>query len=83
MKKDFDVVAVATQLVDQWGDDAPRISKVRLVELIAANNVRAASFWREVMRLCEKILSDHRDADLTSAEAPLAASRDASPPRVA
>jgi hypothetical protein len=27
---------------------------VKLVELIAANNLRAASFWREVMRLCEE-----------------------------
>ncbi len=68
MKNDLDVVAMATQLVDQWGGDAPRVSKVRLVELIAANNLRAASFWREVMRLCESILSDHKGTDLAAAE---------------
>jgi hypothetical protein len=60
MKTEFDVVALATQLIEQWGEDAPRVSKVRLVELIAANNVRAAAFWREVMRLCEKLLAEHR-----------------------
>ncbi len=58
MKTDLDIVMVATRLVEELGDDAVRLAKVKLVELIAANNLRAAAFWREVMRLCE----EHRDA---------------------
>ena len=54
MKTDLDIVMVATRLVEELGDDAVRLAKVKLVELIAANNLRAASFWREVMRLCEE-----------------------------
>jgi len=63
MKQDYDVVAMANHLVEEWGAHAPRVSKVRLVELTAANNLRAASFWREVMRLCETILSESRGTD--------------------
>jgi hypothetical protein len=54
MKNDLDIVMVATRLVEELGDDAVRLAKVKLVELIAANNLRAAAFWREVMRLCEE-----------------------------
>jgi hypothetical protein len=54
MKTDLDIVMVATRLVEELGDDAVRLAKVKLVELIAANNLRAAAFWREVMRLCEE-----------------------------
>ena len=54
MKTDLDIVLVATRLLEEMGDDAVRLAKVKLVELIAANNLRAAAFWREVMRLCEE-----------------------------
>jgi hypothetical protein len=54
MKTDLDIVMVATRLMEEMGDDAVRLAKVKLVELIAANNLRAAAFWREVMRLCEE-----------------------------
>jgi hypothetical protein len=57
MKNDLDIIMVATQLVDELGEDAVRLSKVKLVELIAANNLRAAAFWRDVMRLCEEHLA--------------------------
>ncbi|EWY41980.1 hypothetical protein N825_18735 [Skermanella stibiiresistens SB22] len=54
MKTDLDILLVATRLVEELGDDAARLAKVKLVELIAANNLRAAAFWREVMRVCEQ-----------------------------
>jgi len=54
MKTDLDIVLVASRLMEELGDDAVRLAKVKLVELIAANNLRAAAFWREVMRLCEE-----------------------------
>lgn len=60
MKQKLDVLIVANQLVQELGPDAPRASKCRLVELIAANNLRAAAFWRDVMRMCEEILAGHR-----------------------
>jgi hypothetical protein len=62
MKNDLDIVMVATRLVEELGDDAVRLAKVKLVELIAANNLRAAAFWREVMRLCE----EHTSAGATA-----------------
>jgi len=57
MKNDLDIIMVASRLVEELGDDAVRLSKVKLVELIAANNLRAAAFWRDVMRLCEENLA--------------------------
>ncbi|WP_192499442.1 hypothetical protein [Skermanella pratensis] len=54
MKTDLDILLVATRLVEELGDDAARLAKVKLVELIAANNLRAAAFWRDVLRLCEE-----------------------------
>ena len=54
MKTDLDILLVATRLVEELGDDAVRLAKVKLVELIAANNLRAAAFWRDVLRVCEE-----------------------------
>ena len=54
MKTDLDILLVATRLVEELGDDSVRLAKVKLVELIAANNLRAAAFWRDVLRLCEE-----------------------------
>lgn len=58
MKIDQDVLVLATRLVEELGEAAVRISRVRLVELTAANNLRAAAFWREVMCACERQLAD-------------------------
>ena len=57
MKTDSDVVLFATRLVDEMGEAAIRISRVRLVELTATNNLRAAAFWRDVMRVSEQLLA--------------------------
>ena len=57
MKIDHDVLLVATRLVEEMGEVATRISRVRLVELTAANNLRAAAFWRDVLGACEHILA--------------------------
>ncbi len=61
MKQDLDILVVANQLVRELGDNAPRASRCRLVELIAANNPRAAAFWRDVTRMCEEMLAAHRN----------------------
>ncbi|AWK89081.1 hypothetical protein [Azospirillum thermophilum] len=58
MKTDHDVLVLATRLVDELGEAAVRISRVRLVELTAANNIRAAAFWRDVTRTAEKLLAE-------------------------
>ncbi|WP_086935515.1 hypothetical protein [Azospirillum sp. B510] len=58
MDTDLDVLVFATRLVDELGDTAIRMSRVRLVELTAANHTRAAIFWRDVMRTCEGLLSE-------------------------
>ncbi len=58
MKTDSDVLLFATRLVDEMGEAAIRISRVRLVELTAANNLRAAAFWRDVMRTSERLLAE-------------------------
>lgn len=58
MKIDHDVLVLATRLVEELGETAVRISRVRLVELTAANNLRAAAFWRDVMRASERLLSE-------------------------
>jgi len=73
MKTDLDILAFATQLVAEWGEDAPRLSKVRLVELIAANNLRAAAFWRDVMRTSEELLEKADPAAALPASEPGAA----------
>lgn len=58
MKTDYDVLLFATRLVEEMGETAIRISRVRLVELTAANNLRAAAFWREVLRTSERLLAE-------------------------
>jgi len=58
MKIDTDVLLFATRLVDEMGEAAIRISRVRLVELTATNNLRAAAFWRDVMRASEQLLAE-------------------------
>ncbi|WP_448189779.1 hypothetical protein [Azospirillum sp. sgz301742] len=58
MKIDSDVLLFATRLVDEMGETAIRISRVRLVELTATNNLRAAAFWRDVMRTSERLLAE-------------------------
>lgn len=57
MKTDHDVLLLATRLVDELGESAVRISRVRLVELTAANNLRAAAFWRDVLHTSEELLA--------------------------
>ncbi len=61
MKTDLDVLAFATRLVDELGEAAVRISRVRLVELTAASHTRAAAFWRDVMRTSERLLAEQSD----------------------
>jgi len=58
MNTDLDVLVFATRLVDELGETAIRMSRVRLVELTAANHTRAAAFWREGMRTSERLLSE-------------------------
>ncbi|MBK1839611.1 hypothetical protein JHL17_19555 [Azospirillum sp. YIM B02556] len=58
MNTDLDVLVFATRLVDELGETAIRMSRVRLVELTAANHTRAAAFWRDVMRTSERLLSE-------------------------
>lgn len=58
MKTDSDVLLFATRLVDEMGETAVRISRVRLVELTATNNLRAAAFWRDVLRTSERLLAE-------------------------
>ncbi|CAO3426792.1 hypothetical protein [Azospirillum doebereinerae] len=58
MKTDLDVLVFATRLVDELGETAVRISRVRLVELTAANHTRAAAFWHDVMRASQRLLDE-------------------------
>lgn len=60
MKVDLDILLVANRLVEERGSDAARLSRARLVEFIAANNQRAAAFWRDVCTETERILSEAR-----------------------
>lgn len=62
MNTDTDVLLFATRLVDEMGEAAIRISRVRLVELTATNNLRAAAFWRDVMRASEQLLAERPSA---------------------
>jgi hypothetical protein len=57
MYTDPESVVLATRLVEEFGHGAVRMSRVRLVELIAANDVRAAAFWRAVLDACEQLLA--------------------------
>jgi len=67
MNTDLDVLALATRLVDELGETAVRISRVRLVELTAANHTRAAAFWRDVMRASEHLLSERSGGRMPAA----------------
>ncbi|MGQ9365141.1 hypothetical protein [Azospirillum sp. ST 5-10] len=62
MKIDHDVLLLATRLVEEMGEVATRISRVRLVELTAANNLRAAAFWRDVLHTSERLLAERATA---------------------
>jgi hypothetical protein len=73
MKQTSDSQMVASRLVAELGEDAARHAKCRLVELTAAANLRAASFWREVMRLCEDILDRESVLNRRSSNSPEAA----------
>jgi len=75
MRIDHDVLLFATRLVDELGESAVRISRVRLVELTAANNLRAAAFWRDVLRTSERLLADRQPVTATAAMAPCAPAR--------
>jgi hypothetical protein len=67
IKPDYDALLQANRLVEELGEAAVRISKVKLVELTAANQVRAAEFWRQVMYASEEILSRQGGAEPTDA----------------
>ncbi|PWC33830.1 hypothetical protein [Azospirillum sp. TSO35-2] len=67
MNTDLDVLAFATRLVDELGETAIRMSRVRLVELTAANHTRAAAFWRDVMRTSERLLNERSGRRVASA----------------
>lgn len=60
MKTDYDALLQASRLVDELGEAAVRISRVKLVELTAANQLRAAEFWRQVLAASEDMLSTRR-----------------------
>ena len=62
MKADFDILFVATRLVEEMGESAVRMSRVKLVELTAANQMLAADFWRQVLKVCETQLADRAAA---------------------
>lgn len=70
MKVDSDALLFATRLVDEVGEAAARISRVKLVELTAANDLRAADFWRQVMQSSESLLARRAGRD-PAADAPL------------
>ena len=70
MKTDSDVLLFATRLVDEMGEAAIRISRVRLVELTATNNLRAAAFWRDVMRTSERLLAEKPAAMVPGSPSP-------------
>ena len=55
MKNDGEVRILASRLVEVLGEGAARHAMCRLVELTAANETRAAAFWRDVMHMCEDL----------------------------
>jgi len=57
MHRNLESMIVAAQLVRELGSDAVAVSRTRLVELLAADNRRAAAFWREVLAICEEELA--------------------------
>lgn len=69
MKAEFDVLFVAARLVEEMGESAARFSRVKLVETTAANEARAADFWRQVTHVCETRLASKAQADSEAAPA--------------
>lgn len=69
MKAEFDVLFVAAGLVEEMGEAAARFSRVKLVETTAANEARAADFWRQVLHVCEAQLARKAQADKQAAPA--------------
>ncbi|MCW2247519.1 hypothetical protein M2352_003153 [Azospirillum fermentarium] len=57
MTTENDAHNFAACLVAELGERAIRLSRVRLVELTAASDLRAAAFWRDVMRASEQLLA--------------------------
>lgn len=66
MKIDYEALELANRLVAEMGEMAVRMSRVKLVELTAANDVRAAEFWRQVMREAEKLLAGPQASETSS-----------------
>ncbi len=58
MQTNSDALLFATRLVDEMGETAIRLSRVHLVELTATNNLHAAAFWRDVLRVSERLLAE-------------------------
>lgn len=54
-----DSLSVALDLIERLGERSIVASKVRLVEMIAANDLGGAVFWRAVLRHCEARLGVH------------------------
>ncbi|MFN8720587.1 MAG: hypothetical protein ACK5YI_07135 [Rhodospirillales bacterium] len=64
MKIDLDILAVATQLVGEFGDRAVGFCHARLVEHVAVNNLRAADFWRQAMHQAQILVRDGSSASM-------------------
>jgi len=67
MKVDLDILAVALQLVREFGEEAERMARARLVESIAADNARAADFWRQVGEQAAGLVAGGLDAGAAAA----------------
>ncbi|ACI98271.1 hypothetical protein [Rhodospirillum centenum] len=62
MTHDPEILIFARRLVQELGGDAITLSRVKLVELTAANHVRGARFWRGVMQACQHELKEREEA---------------------
>lgn len=67
MDTDLDTLAFATRLVSELGENAIRLSRVHWVELTANEQLRAAAFWRDVLRSSERLLAQQGGHDDTLA----------------
>lgn len=70
MTIETEALLFAIRLVDELGERAIRLSRVRLVELTAASDLRAAAFWRDVMQASERLLAQRPAPAPTLAGAP-------------
>lgn len=72
MTHDPEILIFARRLVQELGGDAITLSRVKLVELTAANHVRGARFWRGVMQACQHELKEREEpaAALTATRPP-------------